>query len=84
MVWSKVSRQIKVTFLLKSIMSQVRPLRKNLANIAPCSFAEDGCNDQTYVNSVRPHPTHGFMLEKEIPNTELMAKGLIPPTGRNV
>ncbi|KEH22248.1 hypothetical protein MTR_7g035015 [Medicago truncatula] len=40
-----------------------------LEKIAPCSFAEDGCNDQTNVSSVRLDPTHGFMWKNETPNT---------------
>jgi len=35
------------------------------------------------VSYVRLDPTHGFIWEKEIPNTESLAKDAIPPSGRN-
>jgi len=63
------SKQIKVTFLLKSIMSQGRPLTEYLAKIAQCSFAKDGCNDQIDVSSVKLDPTHGFIWKKGVLNT---------------
>ncbi len=38
---------------------------KSLANIAPCSYAKSIGSDQEDASSVRLHPTHGFMWEKE-------------------
>ncbi|KEH29532.1 hypothetical protein MTR_4g044357 [Medicago truncatula] len=46
-----------------------KTFEKSLAKIAPCSFVEDGDNDQIDASSVRLDPTHGFMLEKEVLNT---------------
>jgi len=43
---------------------------KSLANISPCSVAESVCTDQVEVSSVRLHLTHGFMWERETPNTK--------------
>jgi len=53
-----------------------------LEKIAPCSFSEKGCNYQIDVSYVRLDPTHGFMWEKEVLNIEIVAKDLIPPSGR--
>jgi len=78
----KISRQIKVTFLLMLIMSQDFFLEK-IAKIAPCSFDEDGCNDQIDVSFVRLDPTHDLMWEKEVRNTKSLAKDSIPPSRRN-
>jgi len=61
-----------------------KTFEKNLANIVSCSSIEYGYTDPTYVSSVRLHPTHGFMWEREIPNTESIVIDLIPPTGWNI
>ena len=60
-----------------------KTFEKSLAKITPCSFAKDGDNDQIDTTSVRLDPTHSFMLEKEVLNTEKMAKDLILSTGKN-
>ena len=67
-------------------MNQVRrkTFEKNMENIAPSSSAESGYTDQTNVSFVRLHTTHGFMWEREMPNTKSLVKGLIPSTGWNV
>jgi len=39
---------------------------KNLTNIVPCSTAESGFVGQNNVCSVRLHPTHGFLWEREV------------------
>lgn len=43
---------------------------KSLVNIAPCSSAESVRADQSDASSVRLHPTHGFIWERETPDTE--------------
>jgi hypothetical protein len=60
-----------------------KTFEKNLAKIVPCSFVEDGCNDQIDTSSVRLDPIHGFIWEKKVPNTESLAKDSIPSTGQN-
>ena len=55
--FAKVNQITKMTF------------DKSLANIAPYSSAEFVCTDQAEVSSLRLHPTHGFMREKETPET---------------
>ncbi|KEH17337.1 hypothetical protein MTR_0022s0330 [Medicago truncatula] len=43
---------------------------KNLENIAPCSFAKIDDTNQADASSVKLHPTHGFMWERETFDTE--------------
>jgi len=50
-----------------------------LAKIGPCSFAEEGGNDQIDASSVRLDPTHDFILEKECP----YGKRSNSPSGKN-
>ena len=38
---------------------------KNLANIAPCSFVKFDDANQADASSVKLHPTHGLMWERE-------------------
>jgi hypothetical protein len=42
---------------------------KNLANIAPCSFAKFDVDNQADASSAKLHPTHGFMWEREMFDT---------------
>ncbi|KEH26723.1 hypothetical protein MTR_6g472150 [Medicago truncatula] len=42
---------------------------KNLANIAPCSSAKYDDTNQADASSVRLHPTHGFIWERETLDT---------------
>jgi hypothetical protein len=44
---------------------------KNLANIAPCSSAKSNDTNQVDASSVKLHPTHGFMWEREKFDTKL-------------
>jgi len=43
----------------------------NLANIAPCSSAKIDDDNQADASSMKLHPTHGFMWERETFDTEL-------------
>jgi len=43
---------------------------KNLAKIAPCSSAKSDNANQVVASSVKLHPTHGFMWEREAFDTE--------------
>ena len=56
-----------------------KTFEKNLARIAPCSFAEDCGSDQIDAGVVRLDPIHGFMMEKEDPN----GKRSNSPSGKN-
>jgi len=42
-----------------------KTFNKNLANIAPCSSGKSDGTNQEDASSVRLHPTHGFMWERE-------------------
>ena len=42
----------------------------NLENIASCSFANLSDANQAEASSVKLHPTHGFMWEREMFHTE--------------
>jgi hypothetical protein len=43
---------------------------KSLAKIAPCSSTKVVGTNQADASSIRLHPTHGFMWEKETLDTE--------------
>jgi len=60
-----------------------KTFEKSLEKIAPCSFAEDGDDDQIGKSFIRLDPTHGFMLEKKVLNTEILMKDLFPLSWRN-
>jgi hypothetical protein len=65
MVWSK-------SYFLAEINQVTRKtFEKKFANISPCSTAESGFVNQKNVCSVRLHPTHGFLWEREVPYTDL-------------
>jgi len=49
---------------------------KNLENIAPCSFAKLDDANQADASSVKLHPTHGFMWERETSDTEFYMEDL--------
>jgi len=46
-----------------------KTFEKSLEKITSCSFAEDGCNDQIDMSSVRLDLIHCFMWEKKVPST---------------
>jgi hypothetical protein len=53
-----------------------KTFNKNLANIAPCSSAKSDDTNQANASSVKLHPTHGFMWERETLDTELNIEDL--------
>jgi len=57
---------------------------KNLANIAPFYVVESGFVDLKNVCLVRLHPTHGFLWKIDVPNTNSLEEGVIPPTRWNM
>ncbi|WJX46260.1 hypothetical protein P8452_33079 [Trifolium repens] len=58
---------------------------KNLANIAPCYDRENAFTpSDNVIHSVKLHPTHGFIWEREEIYAVSSEDGVIPPSGWNV
>eukprot|EP00256_Glycine_max_P062132 XP_014631525.1 uncharacterized protein LOC106798860 [Glycine max] len=58
---------------------------KNLANIAPCGDKETAFEpSDNVIHSVKLHPTHGFIWEREEIDVVSSEDGVIPPTGWNI
>lgn len=85
-LWEKFGKNIEAdqSYFLAEVNNITRKtFEKSLAKIVPCSFAENGNDDQIETSSVRLDPTHDFVLENEILNTEITVKDLFPPSGRD-
>jgi hypothetical protein len=65
-------RLTKAIFLALAEVNQItwKTFDKNLANIVPCSSAKFDNANQANASSVKLHPTHGFMWERETFDTE--------------
>ncbi|WJX55947.1 hypothetical protein P8452_41659 [Trifolium repens] len=58
---------------------------KKLANIAPCYDRENAFTpSDNVIHSVKLHPTHGFIWEREEIDAVSSEDGVIPPSGWNV
>ena len=71
----------------KSEVDNVTPqtFDKNLANIAPCGDKETVFEpSDNVIHSVKLHPTHGFIWEREEIDVVPSEDGVIPPTGWNI
>ncbi|KEH29765.1 hypothetical protein MTR_4g051542 [Medicago truncatula] len=72
----------KAGFLLGVVQENLTVFMLTMSQEKPCSFAKNGCNYQIDVSSLRLDPTHGFISEEGVLNSEITAKDIIPPSRR--